>query len=270
MGKGTNISWTDFTFNPWWGCQRVSPGCEHCYAETFAKRTGHAIWGPAKTTARRFFGERHWTEPYAWDAAAEKAGVRRRVFCASMADVFEDNPMVGPARDNLWRIIRGTLSLDWLLLTKRPENIASMLPEGYWPNVWLGTSTEDQQRADERIPVLLRSRDQVPVLFLSVEPQLGPVNLRRWLGLEPTVSGGYMPIAPAQLDWVISGGESGPAHRPFNIAWARLTRDQCRAAGVAWHFKQHGGLHHAAGGCLIDGEEVKEFPTPRPRELVLA
>lgn len=258
MGKSTNISWTDFTFNPWWGCVKVSPGCENCYALTMATRWGHDIWGPAKTTRRRVFGERHWTEPYAWDSAAQAAGERRRVFCASMSDVFEDHPQLVGEREQLWRIIRGTPNLDWLVLTKRPENIAAMLPVGYWPNVWLGTSTEDQQRADERIPLLLQARDRVPVLFLSVEPQIGPIQLG---------TGGqfydYGFGDKARIDWVIVGGESGPKHRPFDIAWARSLRDECHDARVAFHFKQHGGRTHAEGGCLIDGVEVKEFPRPR-------
>lgn len=275
MGK-TNISWTDFTFNPWWGCMKVSPGCENCYAETLASRWGHKIWGPAKTTERRLFGEDHWIEPLKWDAAAEHEGARKRVFCASMADVFEDHPMLAFERRRLWLLIETTPHLDWLLLTKRPENIAGMLPAGYWPNVWLGTSTEDQQRADERVPILLRHRDQAPVLFLSVEPQLGPVTLfdtsegvLRGVGV--IRSGGRSHDGPSGLsewiddsypgiDWVISGGESGPKHRPFDPAWARQTRDECQAARVAFHFKQVGGLHHAAGGRLLDGRTHDEFP----------
>lgn len=253
MGKATEISWTDHTFNPWWGCQRVSPGCEHCYAETMAKRWGMDIWGPAKTTERRLFGTKHWLEPLKWDEDAEIAGVRRRVFCASMADVFEDNSALSRERERLWDTIRSTPNLDWLILTKRPENIATMLPGGYWPNIWLGTSTEDQQRADERVPVLLRHRNQVPVLFLSVEPQLGPVALRQ----------DWFQVAAQPIDWIIVGGESGPRHRPFDEAWAINLRDQCHQAGIAFHYKQFGGLHHAAGGCLLDGREHKAFPKPR-------
>ncbi len=252
MGKATEISWTDHTFNPWWGCVKVSPGCEHCYAETLSKRWGHTIWGPAKTTGRRFFGAKHWQEPLKWDADAAAAGIRRRVFCASMADVFEDHPAIGSTRAMLFDLIRATPNLDWLVLTKRPENIAEVMPRGYWSNVWLGTSTEDQQRAEERMPILLQHRGRVPVLFLSIEPQLGPVVL--W-DIDGAMSGG--------IDWVIVGGESGPGHRPFDIRWARWLRNECMAAGVAFHYKQFGGLHHAEGGCLLDGAEVKEFPKPR-------
>ena len=281
MGKTTNISWTHHSFTPWWGCQRVSPGCEQCYAETLSKRWGHQIWGPPKTTERRLFGDAHWREPIGWDLAAAEAGERRRVFCASMADVFEDHPMLPPVRERLWDLIDETPRLDWLLLTKRPENIAHMLPQRYWPNVWLGTSTEDQQRADERVPVLLRYRDQVPVLFLSVEPQLGPVKLEEFLRpvcpkhdgpeiVECMHAGWNEATRPRpRISWVITGGESGSGHRRFDLDWARQTRDECAAAGVAWHFKQIGGRTHAAGGCELDGREWKEFPEPR-REPVLA
>jgi protein gp37 len=247
MGKSTEISWCDHTFNTHWGCMKVSPGCENCYALTLAKRWGHDIWGPAKTTARRLFGSKHWGEPFVWDHEAQQAGVRRRVFCNSMADVFEDHPMLPRVREQLWQTIAVTPFLDWLLLTKRPENVAEMMPNRYWSNVWLGTSTEDQERANERVPLLVRMRDRASVLFLSVEPQLGPVHLAQWLG---------------NIDWVITGGESGSRHRPFDLAWARHTRDECALAGVAWHFKQFGGFTHAAGGCSIDGREWKEFPNP--------
>lgn len=259
MGQTTNITWTDHTFNPWWGCQRVSPGCENCYAETMAKRWGHDIWGPAKTTERRLFGDAHWHEPIAWDLAAAEARTRKRVFCASMADVFEDHPLVIPSRYRLWSLIEQTPNLDWLLLTKRPENIAHMLPGGRWPNVWLGTSAETQQYAEQRIPVLLEHRERVPVLFVSAEPLLGSLDLR-WC-LEDCE--GFI------VNWVIVGGESGPRHRPLDLGWARTLRDQCQAAGTAFFFKQVGGRTHAEGGDLLDGREHKEFPQPA-REAVHA
>lgn len=247
MGKATDISWCDHTFNPWWGCQRVSPGCEHCYAETKAKWLAPGTWGPASTSYRKTFSERHWREPLGWNADAVRRGLRRRVFCASMADVFEDNPLVEDARSRLWEVTRQTPALDWLLLTKRPENVWRMLPQGRWPNVWLGTSAETQHYADARMPLLARLRDRVPVLFVSVEPQLGPVSLIPWL------RAGF-------LDWVIVGGESGPRHRPFDVGWARQARDECGRAGVAFHYKQFGGRTHAEGGCDLDGREYKEFP----------
>jgi protein gp37 len=245
VGKTTEISWTDHTFNPWWGCVKVSPGCEHCYALSLAKRWGHDIWGPASTTTRRLFGVKHWQEPLAWNAAAEQSKTRRRVFCASMADVFEDHPIVQTERERLWELIRATPWLDWLILTKRPKSIGFWMPPGYWNNVWLGTSTEDQQRANERVPWLLIQRYRVPVLFLSVEPQIGPVTVTRWID---------------SLDWIIVGGESGPGHRPFDVDWARSLHEECAMSGAAFHYKQFGGFTHAEGGCLLDGREYKEFP----------
>jgi protein gp37 len=185
MSANTGIAWTDHTFNPWWGCQRVSPGCEHCYAETFDHRLGGKHWGPQ--AERRFFGDAHWNEPRKWNKAAREAGVRKRVFCASMADVFEARDDLNGERLRLWQLIEETPWLDWQLLTKRPENVAKILTarwlENPRPNVWIGTTVEDQKRADERVPELLK----VPaaVRFLSVEPLLERVSFRwaRWVPL---------------------------------------------------------------------------------------
>lgn len=121
MAKNSSIEWTDHTFNPWWGCAGVSPGCDNCYAEAWAKRVGEDIWGARKP--RRFFGEKHWCEPLKWNDEAQKQGHRRRVFCASMADVFELRSDLDPWRDRLWVLIDQTPWLDWLLLTKRPQDI---------------------------------------------------------------------------------------------------------------------------------------------------
>lgn len=259
MGANSKIEWTDHTWNAWWGCVKVSPACTNCYAATLGGRFG-VEWGPR--ARRRFFGEAHWAEPRRWNRAAEKAGVRRRVFCASMADVFEllpaghpDEETLEEARGRLWRLIAETRSLDWLLLTKRPENVLGLTPvdwrAGTWPqNVWVGTTVEDQRRVDERIPHLLTI--PAPVRFLSCEPLLGPVDLRRWLGeaccrppwsddtlhahdCEPEKNG----LAPG-VDWVICGGESGPGARPIHPDWARSLRDQCQKAGVPFFFKQWG------------------------------
>lgn len=228
MGENSAIEWTDHTFNPWWGCTKVSPACNNCYAEAFAKRTGNDVWG--KGAARRFFGDKHWTEPVRWDAAAEKAGRSARVFCASMADVFEDHPELPPHRARLWALIERTPSLRWLLLTKRPENMRSMVPAFWnngWPtNVWAGTTVEDQRRADERLPFLL----DVPavVRFVSCEPLLGPVNLGN-------------DLHQYGVNWVIAGGESGPKHRNADPEWFRSLRRQCLQTGVPFLFKQCGG-----------------------------
>ena len=146
MGETTEISWTDHTFNPWLGCTKVSAGCTHCYAESLVNRYGWAKWGPGQ--ARKRTSAANWRKPLAWNRAAEKAGVRRRVFCASLADVFDHEAPAG-ARADLWDLIRKCPALDWQLLTKRPENIEQYLPADWehyhgWPNVWLGTTTEDQ------------------------------------------------------------------------------------------------------------------------------
>jgi len=234
--QNSSIEWTDHTFNPWWGCIKVSPGCEHCYAETLAKRYGHAVWGTAKTTSRRMMSENYWRQPIKWDRLAEVSG-RKRVFCASMADVFEDHPQVVEARARLFGLISQTPNLDWLLLTKRPENFHAMLPadwRGEPPaNLWLGTSVENQEQAERRIPYLLDWPSKVR--FLSCEPLLGTVDISGWLKF-----GEFTPYGPRPLHWVICGGESGPGARPMHPDWARSLRDQCEAAGVAFHFKQWG------------------------------
>lgn len=265
MGQSTAIAWTDHTFNPWWGCQRVSPGCEHCYAETFAKRTGHAVWG--KTAERRMFGDKHWAEPLRWNAIAEAAGTPAKVFCASMADVFEDRPELVSARQRLFDLIDATPHLIWQLLTKRPQNVFDMA--GHWmknrPNVWLGTTVEDQQRATERIPALFDT--PAAVRFLSCEPLLGMVDLTEWLH-DSTCwlldNGDVCTCAEPReehIDWVICGGESGPGHRALDPEHALSLRDQCSLAGVPFFFKQVGGRTPTVGGDVLDGRQHKEFPS---------
>ncbi len=246
MSEQTGISWCDHTFNPWWGCTKVSPACTHCYAETFSKRVGLKVWGAG--SERRFFGQKHWAEPLKWNHKAIKDGTRRRVFCASMADVFEDRPDLVEERARLFDVIDETPALDWLLLTKRPENLARMVPPYWggkvWPNVWLGTTVENQQYADERIPHLLDV--DCAVRFLSVEPMLGPITLT--------------PETLMQLDWIIAGGESGAHCRTSEPDWFRSLRDQCHAAGVYFHFKQWGGRTPKANGRTLDGREWLDVP----------
>jgi protein gp37 len=254
MGKITGISWTDHTFNPWWGCVRVSPGCQNCYAERDSKRWGLDIWGPL--APRRFFGDRHWNEPLAWSRAAEREGVRRRVFCGSMCDVFEDRPDLGDHRLRLYRLIEQTPMLDWLLLTKRPENVMDFIPELYkhggWPSsVWIGATAESQEWADRRVPILLSI--PAPVRFLSCEPLLGPIDLSKlgtyWLGSASASRG-----MNDGIDWVIAGGESGPNASPMHPAWARSLRDQCQAAGAQFFFKQWGEWSPELGGLTDYGK----------------
>lgn len=250
MAENSRIEWTHHTFNPWIGCQKVGPGCDHCYAEAWDSRglqQHETRWGPH--AARTRTSAANWRKPLAWDRAAAAAGERHRVFCASLADVFDNHASILPEwRDDLWRLIEATPNLDWMLLTKRPGNIANMLPvpfdfERLYPNVWLGCTVVNQAEADRDIPKLLA----VPaaVRFLSAEPLLGP--------LDPTSIkvGGAQSLYRAnaltgdgfdgqRLNLVIVGGESGPGARPMHPDWARSLRDQCNAAGVAFHFKQWG------------------------------
>jgi protein gp37 len=244
VSEHTGIEWTDHTFNPWSGCHKVSPACTNCYAAALppAMRRG-AEWGV--NTERIPASDAYWRQPLAWDKAATKAGVRRRVFCASVADVFEARDDLGEHRARLFETIERTPNLDWLLLTKRPEEMVRRAPErwaGGWPaNVWAGTTVEDQRRADERIPHLLR----VPakVRFLSCEPLLGAIDLA-YTCFNGADSFGQMP----GISWVIAGGESGRRARPSHPAWFRALRDQCRAAGVPFFFKQWGEWAPANGG----------------------
>lgn len=256
MGQITEIAWCDHTHNVVWGCTKVSEACHHCYAETWSKRMGLKVWG--QDAPRRTFGAKHWNEPRKWNKAAQEAGERRRVFCSSMADVFEDHATVAEARAQLWPLISDTPWLDWLLLTKRPENFAGMVPWGKSPpaNVWLGVTAENQERANERIPLLLAQ--PATVRFVSAEPLLGPVDLSRWLGysedwdrfIGPCAHGrdpwtrcdedACTPPEVEGISWVIVGGESGHHARPFEVEWARSLVRQCREAKIAPFVKQMG------------------------------
>lgn len=239
----SSIEWTHYTFNPWWGCAHVSPGCTNCYAESMAKRYGHAVWG--KPAPRRFLSDAHWREPLKWNREVEKTG-KHLVFCASMADVFESREDLQDERWRLWDLIESTPNLTWQLLTKRPENVMSMVPspwssQQFPPNVWLGCTVEDQARAEERIPWLLKAPARTR--FLSCEPLLEPLDLWPWLdpadnGYE---SGGPMGWIPeVGIHWVIVGGESGPGARPFHLAWARHLVTQCRSSTALAFVKQLG------------------------------
>jgi protein gp37 len=226
MAANSKIEWTHHTFNPWWGCSKVSPACTNCYAEAWAKRVGQDVWGKGST--RRFFNDEHWKAPLKWNKEAAKNKERKRVFCASMADVFERRSELKTWRNRLWDLIEATPMLDWLLLTKRPHNIANMVPwKNTWPdNVWLGTTVENQLWAEKRIPCLLEN--PAHVRFLSCEPLLGNLNLQHWITNKNAIG------------WVIAGGESGAGARPMHPAWVRDLRDQCLEHAVAFHFKQWG------------------------------
>jgi protein gp37 len=317
MAENSKIEWTHHTFNPWRGCTKVSAGCANCYAETLSGRNQKTlgVWGPNGT--RVVASEAMWKEPLKWDRAAKAKGERHRVFCASLADVFEGPetmppdsvPTVNEARARLFALIRDTPNLDWLLLTKRPQNFVTVLravldtgklrisetkrgpkhwnvvdwlhERNFLDNVWIGTSVEDQKAADERIPHLLKIPTKVR--FLSMEPLLGPVDLRpkapdtyAFLGqfystgtFDPT---GMSPRADRvlncfpKIDWVIVGGESGPGARPMHPVWAMEVRDQCQAAGVPFFFKQWGNWKPRREMTEAEHDDLhEERPEPTPQ-----
>lgn len=246
MGNKTAIQWCDATFNPWWGCTRISPACDFCYADAWARRTGRDLWDNGE---RRPFGDKHWAEPLKWARTLPaKLGRRPRVFCASMADVFDKDAPSG-ARERLWCLIAATPELDWLLLTKRIGNVPRMVPPWItWPsNIWLGITVANQEEVDRDVPKLLDVPAQMR--FLSCEPLLGPVDLTAYrLTDRRTRKYPFPMLAPENrttnlelLDWVIVGGESGSKQaRPFDPAWARSIIEQCRVARVAVFVKQLG------------------------------
>lgn len=283
--KDSKIEWCDHTFNPWIGCTKVSPGCANCYAEARDQRfAGGAHWG--KGAPRQRTSEANWKQPLRWNKTEkwdcpacatshtteiQPVGTlwechctephfgcherRPRVFCASLADWLDDEVPLEWLAD-LLSLIRSTPNLDWLLLTKRPENWESRIAplanfrdfgsdqflwELKWlalgiapSNVWIGTTVEDQERADQRIPELL----EIPakVRFLSCEPLLGPLNLEPAFSFIRDVHHKDAPI-----HWVICGGESGPNARPMHPDWAMSLRDQCAEAQTAFFMKQMGG-----------------------------
>ncbi len=283
MGKTTGISWTDHTFNLAIGCHKVSDGCKFCYAERDSARFDLGQWGPPATTHRRMLSESYWRQPLSWNKAAEQAGERRRVFCASMADWLEDHPDLVEPRLRLADLIDQTPWLDWLLLTKRIENFERLAPDRWLPwgssftgklprNVWLGISTEDQNNFDSRWPVFENVVNLVrpAVTFLSVEPLLGPLDLR--MALEAVNTGDEDHDAWTRpVDWVIVGGESGPHLKEFKNAdricraeWVHdIMRQIGRYDGIAFFFKQWGGWQKVEGvwgGDKIDGQQYHEFP----------
>ncbi len=278
MTKNTKIEWATHTFNPWEGCQKIGPGCDHCYAEARNVRFGAGVavnWGPS--APRRRTSVTNWNLPRAWNKQHQAFetwhGHRQRVFCASLADVFDN--AVDPAwRVELLQLIADTPNLDWLLLTKRIGNAHQMLDDALdvlshgltrwgdapWPNVWIGATVVDQEEADRDVPKLL----DLPAAkrFLSLEPLLGAVDLAK---IHHTIGYGASPCSgcgeavfinaltgssrcagscdgpswPA-VDWVITGGESGPGARAMDPDWVRSLRDQCFDADVPFLFKQWG------------------------------
>lgn len=239
MGEKTEIAWCDSTHNEWIGCQKVSAGCDNCYAETLMDLRYHRVeWGQRKMLGitpsvgtRSRTSEANRRKPFSWQRQAPaffaEHGRRRRVFCSSLSDVF-DNQVPQEWRDDLWGTIEATPDLDWLLLTKRPENIRGMLVPSWGrclpPNVWLGTTCEDQAAYDKRWPIL---RDiPAAVRFISYEPAIGPLMI---MGRE------------GKPDWLICGGESGSGYRDMPVEWAADIMNDCRAAHVPFFMKQMAG-----------------------------
>lgn len=257
MADNTAIEWATHTWSPWVGCTKVSAACDHCYAETWAKRSGHPeLW----QGERRRTSAAYWQKPLKWNDEAARTGVRPRVF-PSLCDPF-DNQVPQRWRDDFWHRIEQTPHLDWTLLTKRPQNIAKFLPDPRtgtkpwgdgWPNVWLGTTAENQEEWDRRVTHL----GAIPAAlhFVSVEPMLERIDAGNAFDDE---SDAYRPIK-----WIICGGESGSNARPLHPAWPRALRDQCQAAGVPFFFKQW-GEHLPLPGYTSSGEYLipQDIDTP--------
>jgi protein gp37 len=243
MSANSAIEWTDHTWSPWWGCD---VGCNYCYAARLATRFGCDCFGSDKRP--RMMSEAHWADPLRWDATAAKEGRRYRVF-PSMCDPFDGRDELISTRERFWALIESTPHLDWLLLTKRPKQIYETVP-GLWydespPNVWLGVTATTQRDADRVLPELLRNWNHGRT-FMSAEPLLGPIDLRR---ADPNVP-----------DWVIAGGMSGPGAVPCHPDWVRSLRDQCVKAFIPFFFKQWGGRSPKANGSTLDGREWKQLP----------
>lgn len=283
MAENSKIEWCDHTFNPWVGCTKVSPACDNCYAEGWSKRAGRDVWGPRSDRQQT----KTQGNPIKWNKALEGTARRERVFVASLADVFDNHKSILPAwRASLWSIIRACPNLDFLMLTKRPQNIQKYLPDGWgegYENVWLGTTVENQTEANRRIPHLLK----VPakIRFLSCEPLLGPIDFSLdglWFedcpsdcenGYTEPDTGAFVcrvceesqKTEDVGIDWVITGGESGPGHRVASVDWYRGLRDQCQAEHVAFLFKQWHGTTKPqvrAMGRELDGVVHDGYPVP--------
>jgi protein gp37 len=249
MAETTGISWAQSTFNIVWGCEEIphDPCCTHCYARDFSKRLGMDLWG--KTKPRKEMSEHYWNDPVRWNRKAEAEGRRHRVFCSSMADVFEDHPDLVAARERLWKVIAVTPALDWMLLTKRPENMNRFAPQEWasgWPsNVWAGTTVGTQEWAQKRCPILR----EVParVRWLSVEPLFEALDLGPWMDW---------------ISWVIVGGESGRrGARIMEPEWVTSLIRQCGDHKVPFFFKQKGTVLSRRMGCKAEkGDDPAEWP----------
>lgn len=242
MAEETKISWADGTFNPWIGCTKISPGCDHCYAaRDNERRKWVPSWGGPGLPPSSRRRTKTWGEPIKWNRKAAETGYRPRIFCASLADIF-DNEVDDSWRADLWQLFRDTPNLRWMPLTKRIGNAAKMLPKDWpFPNVGMMATMVNQQEFDRDIDKLLWLT--AAWHGISMEPMLGPIDIR---GLH--------------IDWIITGGESGPHFRQHDPEWIRSMRDQCANNGIAFHHKQNGGVRPKDNGCMVDGVEHKAFP----------
>ena len=241
MGEKTGISWTDSTFNPWWGCTKIAPGCDNCYAQVLDHRTGGDFWD----TSPRSMSQLNWNKPLKWNRDVTR---RHLVFCGSMCDVFDKNAPDGQ-RERLWQLIRDTPNLTWLLLTKRAPNIRKYLPNDWgdgYENVWLGVTVEDIEHGLKRANIL----NGIParLRFLSCEPLLEDIG--------PELSW----VMDDGIGWVIVGGESGPNARPIKREWIDRIRVDCDMLNVPFFFKQWSAPAAWKADHLLDGKEVREFP----------
>ena len=249
MGTTTTIAWTEHTYSPWIGCQQVTEAeCGDCYALRWAKRHQFDVWGSLYGSSRHL--TKTGNDPRTWNREAQAQGRRVKVFCASLADVFEPHPQVAEACTRLWTLIEETPSLDWQLLTKRPKFIRALVPQTWLqtrpPQVWIGTSVGTQSAAEKRIPYVLNL--PASIMFLSCEPLVESITLAKWLGQH-------------KIRWIICGGYSGAQNRPTLLSWARSLRDECRQYNVAFFMKQLGSVYAREQG-LHDwkGEDISEFP----------
>lgn len=255
MGRNTNIAYVHHSFSPWWGCMPVGAECAECFATAMTKRAGRDCFG---LKPRHFFKESHWLEPPRWNRSAEKRGVREQVLCGSMCDVMEtpqkcDAWSMEDARNRLWKLIIECKNLDFLLLTKRPENFPLHLPpiwrEGVQGNIWLGTTAGTQTSANKNVPELIKVR--APVHFVSVEPMLEPVTLAPWFGR-------------GQVNWVICGCEKvgNRCGRLMRPVWAELLAEECKLHGVPFFLKQMPDEDHrlVLDRPEINGRQLLQMP----------
>ena len=242
MSSHSAIEWTDATWNPVTGCAKVSPGCAHCYAETFAERFRGVKGHPYE----QGFDLKIWPERLSLPAQWKRP---RRIFVNSMSDLFHEGIPDTYIKAVFEVMVAADLHI-YQVLTKRADRLASLARDLPWaPHIWVGVSIENRrfvQRADQlrTVPSAVR--------FISAEPLLGSL----------------MNLDLTGIDWLIAGGESGPHHRPVNPVWIQELRDKSLAAGVAFFFKQWGGRTSKVGGRLLDGREWSEMPTPQFRRPV--